>query len=171
MKKLQIILLVLALSIAAAADSEFVRAWEEAQRAKPRHVASVSRIASTTEPGSPLIIRGRVLRDQRPVADTVVFAWQTDASGVYDRPGSKPHSWRVRGWARTNADGRFTFHTIRPGSYPNGAERPHVHFSLVTTDGRRYFAETLELDAAPRLKRGTAEVAEITLQVDSRRAF
>jgi protocatechuate 3,4-dioxygenase beta subunit len=58
----------------------------------------------------------------------VVFAYQTDRGGRYntaDRPG-----WRLRGWARTDAKGRFQFHTIRPGSYPNGQTAAHVHITI-----------------------------------------
>ena len=40
-----------------------------------------------------------------------VHAYHTDERGFYRRkPWGRP---RLRGWARTNADGKYKFHTIR----------------------------------------------------------
>jgi protocatechuate 3,4-dioxygenase beta subunit len=79
-----------------------------------------------------MIIAGRLFgRDGRsPAPGITVFAYHTDASGVYDVPGSGAHSWRLRGWAVTDAQGRFEFETIRPAPYPNRTTAAHVHLSL-----------------------------------------
>jgi protocatechuate 3,4-dioxygenase beta subunit len=41
----------------------------------------------------------------------IVFAYQTDHTGVYNRRGAD--GWRLHGGARTDAEGRFELHTIR----------------------------------------------------------
>src|SRR5262245_66231303 len=91
----------------AAQDLEFLRALERAQRERPAVLAATARIAPVGEPGTPLVIHGRVLRaDGRTAAPgVVVFAYHTDATGHYDVPSAGPHSWRLRGWARTDAEG------------------------------------------------------------------
>lgn len=124
--------LLLCASAACAQDPEWVRTWEEAQKGRPRMIESVSRIAPAGEPGTALTVRGRVFRGDgtTPAPNVVVFAYQTDASGVYNTAGAA--GWRLRGWARSGADGRFELHTIRPGSYPDGRVPAHVH---VTIDG------------------------------------
>lgn len=148
--RVPVLALLVALALpAVAVDREWLRAWEAAQAAKPARLAASSRIASVSEPGTPLSIEGRVLANGRPVANALVFAWQTDANGVYDRPGRPAHSWRLRGWARTDERGAFSFQTIRPASYPRSRIEAHVHFTVETTDGRRYFADDLNFADDP----------------------
>jgi protocatechuate 3,4-dioxygenase beta subunit len=159
-----LILLLLALPLAAI-DREFLRAWESAQRSRPATVTTTGRIAPPSDPGVPLTIHGRVVTSAgAPVVNGIVFAWQTDASGQYDRRGTPAHSWRLRGWARTDDRGTFTFHTIRPAAYPDHREPAHVHFSLELTDGRRYFTRDLNFADDPLVKRSTDAVAVTTRQ-------
>ncbi len=117
---------------AAPQDVEFVRAWERAQQLRPKILTSRARIAPIDEPGTPLIIAGCLFaRDGRsPSPGVTVFAYHTDARGIYDERTKGPHSWRLKGWAVTNADGRFEFETIRPAPYPNRTTPAHVHLSL-----------------------------------------
>ena len=156
----------------AAQDTQYIRAIERAQQERPATLASTRRIAPVTEPGSPLIVRGRILAvDGTPAATAVIFAYQTDRGGLYDTPANGPHSWRLRGWARADADGRFTFETIRPGSYPNSNNPPHVHFTAFLPDGTRYHAGELQLSmTAPDLK-GQTEEATIDLRLEARQKF
>jgi protocatechuate 3,4-dioxygenase beta subunit len=155
-----------------AQDLQYIRAVERAQQQRPATLASTGRIAPTSEPGSPLIIRGQLLNiDGSASAGTVVFAYQTDRGGLYDRREHGPHSWRLRGWVKTGTDGRFTFETIRPGSYPNSNNPPHVHFTAFLPNGDRYHAGELQLSlTAPDLK-GKPEEAGITLRLEARQKF
>ncbi|HET7712608.1 MAG TPA: hypothetical protein VFL80_11815 [Thermoanaerobaculia bacterium] len=104
--------------------------WEAAQKERPAALGSVARIAPASEPGLPLVIHGRVLKadGRTPAPGVIVFAYHTDQNGVYDKPGSR--SWSLRGWAKSDAQGRFEFRTIRPGSYPGRRIAAHVHFTM-----------------------------------------
>ena len=134
-----------------AQDLEFIAALERAQKARPASFGSQARIAPAAEPGTPLVVRGRAIAENgtTPLAGAIVFAYHTDKDGHYDRPGSGPHSWRLRGWARTDADGRFEFTTIRPGAYPNRQVAEHIHLNIFLEDARRYWADGLEFDDDP----------------------
>lgn len=136
----------------AAQDAEFIRALEAAQKLRPAQIASTARIAPPSEPGTPLVIHGRVFKEggSAPLADAVVFAYHTDRNGLYDRPGTV-HSWRLKGWAKTDAEGRFEFSTMRPGSYPGGRNPAHVHFTIFMADGTRYHAGELQFEGDPAL--------------------
>src|SRR5262249_59632880 len=103
-----------------------------ARGGRRRVLASAARIAPPGEPGTPLVIHGRVFRPdgRTPAPDVVVFAYHTDATGHYDVPSAGPHSWRLRGWVATDADGQFEFATIRPAPYPNNRAAAHVHLLL-----------------------------------------
>lgn len=112
------------------------------------------------EPGRALAIDGEV-RDRagRPIADALVYLFQTDASGVYTRAGAAvglgEDTPRLFAWLRTGADGKFAVTTIRPGRYPNSRILEHVH-AHVEVPGRPtlrselVFADDPELDAAER---------------------
>lgn len=98
-------------------------------------------------PGSPqalgqfIYVTGQVLdEDGAPVEHAVLELWQANASGKYihefDR-NDAPIDPHFVGVARliTDADGRFTFHTIKPGAYPVPHSTwewraPHIHVSI-----------------------------------------
>ncbi|MBN6103981.1 protocatechuate 3,4-dioxygenase subunit alpha [Xanthomonas sp. CFBP 8703] len=69
-----------------------------------------------------------------PVADAVLEIWQADAAGIYahrDDPRHDDHDPAFHGWGRvpTDAHGRFSFSTIKPGTVagPKGApQAPHL---------------------------------------------
>ncbi|HEY1570996.1 MAG TPA: protocatechuate 3,4-dioxygenase subunit beta [Pseudonocardiaceae bacterium] len=91
--------------------------------------------------GQRIIVHGHVLEsDGRPVPHTLVEIWQANACGRYRHvvdnwPAPLDPNFGGGGRALTDADGRYTFTTIRPGAYPWGnhdnAWRPaHIHFSV-----------------------------------------
>jgi protocatechuate 3,4-dioxygenase beta subunit len=129
--------------LAASQDLEYIRALEQAQAQRPATIGSAARITPESEPGAPLVIHGRLLDSdgKSPVAGAIVFAYHTDREGLYNRRGAPPHSWRLRGWVRTGADGRFEFRTIRPGAYPSRNTPAHVHFTVFTSRARYHAGE------------------------------
>lgn len=136
--------------VAGAQDLEFIRALEATQAHRPASIAPQGRIAPEGEPGTPLIIRGRLLGEdgRSALAGAVVFAYHTDGDGLYDRRGTPAHSWRLRGWARTDPEGRFEFRSIRPAPYPSRGIPAHVHFTIFV--GReRFHGGELRFDDDP----------------------
>ncbi len=128
---------------------------------RPAKLRSTARIAPADQPGEPLTIEGTVAdASGAPVAGIIVYAYQTDADGAYPRiddpqTAAERHG-RLRGFARTDARGRYRFHTIRPGAYP-GTEIPqHVHMHVVE---RRchYTIDDLEFTDDPRLTEAVRE--------------
>jgi len=111
------------------------------QDSPPRHVVLVSE----NEPGQTLIVRGTVYAPDGtiPVAGIQLNVHHTDSMGYYcmlpsperDRtlprdncPDSPPNTARIRTTLTTDSQGRFEFHTIKPGAYPNGRNPAHIHF-------------------------------------------
>ena len=99
--------------------------------------------------GTPLALTGRVLEvDGKPLTGAVVEIWQTDDSGKYRHPdddGEGPAKRGFQGFGRTVADaeGRYTFRTIKPVLY--SGRPPHVHFKVIAAGHRElvtqmYFA-------------------------------
>jgi protocatechuate 3,4-dioxygenase beta subunit len=91
--------------------------------------------------GERIIVSGRVMdEDGRPVPHTLVEIWQANAAGRYVHVSDRhdaPLDPNFTGAGRvvTDAQGRYSFTTIKPGAYPwrnhPNAWRPaHIHLSL-----------------------------------------
>jgi protocatechuate 3,4-dioxygenase beta subunit len=130
-------------STLAAQDAQWLRTWENAQKQKPARIASVERIAPASEPGIPFTVRAVVLdASGKPQPGVEVFAYQTDQHGIYAAPGAAD-PWRLKGWAVTDAQGRFEFQTIRPAAYPSNTVPGHIHLSFATKCCGRQLSEVM----------------------------
>lgn len=137
----------------------------------------LTRMVGHDQPAEGEVIRvnGRVLDEAcRPVQGALVDLWQADHHGRYRHPAdpnpAQPDP-NFQGWGQavTDAEGRFSFRTIKPASYPlrflggtadesAGYRTPHIHFrvskrgySELTT--QMYFAGEALNDADLVLKR------------------
>ena len=98
----------------------------------PRSAPSTGRLTPAGEPGPPLSVSGVVVDPGgKPVANASLYAFQTDAEGYYGvKPVSDNQNPRLKILLRTDAEGRWAFETIRPGSYPNSRAPGHIHFEV-----------------------------------------
>lgn len=116
----------------------------------PDRIPHRARIASEHEPGQPMVIEGVVTSpDGDPVPGVIVYAYHTDQHGVY--PDGETRHGSLRGWARSDDQGRYTFDTIRPASYPNSTVSQHVHMHVVEPGRVTYYITNLEFDDDPLL--------------------
>jgi len=71
-------------------------------------------------PGDPLFVNAQVWSDGKPVADAVVDVWQADSEGFYDvqDPNWTLDGAELRAVFRTDKQGRISFRSILPKSYP-----------------------------------------------------
>jgi protocatechuate 3,4-dioxygenase beta subunit len=121
----------------------------------PAVITSHARIAPVSEPGEPLTITGRVVGpDGHPRAGIIVYAYHTNRLGLYPPPvpprseASYDHG-QLRGWARTDADGRYVFDTIRPGSYPHTRNPQHVHMHIIEPGCSTYVIKEIQFSDDP----------------------
>lgn len=123
----------------------------------PQTLSSHSRIAPKGEPGEAMRIEGTVRDGQgRPAAGVIVYAYHTDANGIYprdERMGGRAayRHGRLRGWAQTDEQGRYVFDTIRPAGYPNSGIPAHVHMIVIEVGCCAYFIDDIHFDDDPRL--------------------
>lgn len=92
--------------------------------------------------GERIVITGRVLdADGQPVPDGVIEIWQANAHGKYAHPDDAralPTENGFTGFGRcpTDADGRFRFATIKPGSVPDANGQPQAPHIMVNVFAR-----------------------------------
>jgi protocatechuate 3,4-dioxygenase alpha subunit len=113
--------------------------------------------------GQHIVLTGRVLEEgNRPILNAIVEIWQPDASGVFRHPldprveDADPGFF---GWgrARTDADGRYSFRTVMPGSaLTNGSGNgyiqprcPHLNLMLLAIGVTRRLVTTVFFGEAP----------------------
>jgi hydroxyquinol 1,2-dioxygenase len=110
-------------------------------------------IAGTTA-GEPTFVSGRVTDTEgRPLAGALLDVWQAAPNGLYDSQ-DPAHDGRLnlRGRLRTDAEGRYSFQTVKPVNYPIPSDGPvgrmlracgrhpyrpaHIHF-IVSAPGHQ----------------------------------
>lgn len=111
-----------------------------------------ARIAGPNEPGERLQITGTVFQadSRKPSPGIIVYAYHTDAAGLYSR-GTPETEWSrrhglLRGWARTGADGRYSFETVKPAPYPGRRDPAHVHLTVLEQGRRPYWIDDIVFD-------------------------
>lgn len=109
----------------------------QAPQIADRNAPSSIIIASKEEPGERLIVTGTVFDEQgKPIEGVSVYVCHTDVGGYYTLGSNDNRNPRLRGYMRTDRQGRYEFSTIKPGSYPNSRNPAHIHY-VVTASGYR----------------------------------
>jgi len=124
----------------------------------PSSLPTQARIAEAGEPGQPMRIIGRALdADGQPRSGIVIYAYQTDATGIYPAPATPTaqaadQHGRLRAWVQSDADGRYQFTTIRPASYPNQKIPAHIHLHVIEPRCATYYIDDITFTDDPLLK-------------------
>ena len=110
------------------------QAPQVAEKDAPSKVA----IAAKEESGERLIVTGQVFGPdgKTPLAGASVYVYHTDAKGLYTPETNDNRNPRLRGYMRTDAQGRYEFSTIKPAPYPNNRIAAHIHY-VVNAPGHR----------------------------------
>jgi len=93
-----------------------------------------TKIASDTEPGERLTIKGIVYESDgvTPAKDVLMYFYHADAKGSYaikrdeDSGGLASRHGRNRGWVKTGQGGEYEISTIKPAHYPAGTEPARI---------------------------------------------
>ena len=103
-------------------------------------------------------ISGKVfLKDGKtPAKDVIVYVYHTNVKGVYPKRGNekgndKYHGY-LRGWMKTDANGKYEFETIRPAPYNTHEGEPaHIHYTLEGPGYPEYWLTGLWFSDDPRV--------------------
>jgi len=108
-----------------------------------------------------LMLRGRILMPdgETPANDVILYIYHTNEAGEYETRGDEVGWGRqhghIRGWIRTDEDGRYAFYTRVPGSYSSNPA--HVHPLILEPDGRYYYLTSWFFEGDPNLDDGHSE--------------
>ena len=102
----------------------------------PKNMMSIDTSAGWTEKGQKLLITGTVyqLGGKIPAPNVIIYYWQTDNNGYYSpKEGMEEQAKRhghIRGWVKSDINGKYSIYTIRPAPYPNDVMPAHIHTSI-----------------------------------------
>jgi protocatechuate 3,4-dioxygenase beta subunit len=104
------------------------------------------------ERGEPLILEGIVRKadGSAPAPGIIIYLHQTNADGLYAN-GTNDDEWsrrhgRLRGWAVSDAQGRYRFRTIKPAPYPDMTMPAHIHLTIGEPGRRPYYVDDVVFD-------------------------
>jgi protocatechuate 3,4-dioxygenase, beta subunit len=125
---------------------------EAALKYGTKQLSSIDTLPDFSDPGPKLEISGTIYeRDGKtPAKDVVLYIYHTDQGGIYPKKGTDdgPHGC-IRGWIRTNADGKYKFYTLKPGSYPQGGNPAHIHPIIKEPGKKEYWIDEFLFEGDP----------------------
>ena len=111
----------------------------------PSELTSTMTICGPEEPGERLILSGTVYQadGKTPFPGVILYAYHTDNKGIYSKNGTETgvQKWHghLHGWCKTDQNGHYEIHTIRPASYPKSTAPAHIHSAVKKPDNSRPF--------------------------------
>lgn len=121
---------------------------------KKNAATEVLTIAKNDEAGKKIKVTAIVKnREGQPIPNALVYLYQTDSRGWY--AGDAPHVLayegdfrhaRLFGYVKTDKNGSFELHTVKPSGYPNSDLPAHIHVHVVAEGYRSFGTEFLFQD-------------------------
>jgi protocatechuate 3,4-dioxygenase, beta subunit len=102
----------------------------------PTNINATDTSVGWTEKGQKLLVTGNVYKidGKTPAPNVVIYYWQTDNNGYYSpKNGMDENAKRhghIRGWVKSNKEGKYAIYTITPAPYPNDNIPAHIHTSI-----------------------------------------
>jgi protocatechuate 3,4-dioxygenase beta subunit len=121
---------------------------------KEHATTDVLTITADNEPGKKIKVTGIIKnKDGQPVVNALVYLYQTDSRGWYaaDAPhvlmneGDMRYA-RLFGYVRTDNNGKFELHTVKPSGYPQSDLPAHIHVHVMAEGYHSYITEFLFQD-------------------------
>lgn len=119
----------------------------------PASIPSIDTSAGWNESGQKLYVSGTVyqLDGKTPAPNVVIYFWQTDNTGHYSpKEGMDQQAKRhghIRGWLKSDENGKYALYTIRPSPYPKNDMPAHIHLAIKEPNiADEYYIDELVFD-------------------------
>lgn len=119
----------------------------------PEKILATDTSAGWNEEGQKLLVTGTIynFEGKIPAPNVIVYYWQTDNNGYYSSTEGmnekvKSHG-HIRGWIKSDENGKYSIYTIRPAPYPSLDMPAHIHLSIKEPDiGNEYYPDDINFD-------------------------
>jgi len=128
-------------------------------------IGSSTAIATSHEPGERMEIQAVVvLKDGiTPAGNFVLYIYHTNNEGLYapsDTQTIVRFNGHLRNWVKTDAQGKFSFSSIRPAPYPTRNIPAHIHIILKEPGKIPYYIDEVWFDDDPLVTKTLRQKAE-----------
>ena len=130
----------------------------------PKKLSSTDTSPAYKENGQKILLTGTIYQidGKTPASNVILYYYQTNTNGIYatkesekrNMPKNKlgqTHGY-IRGWLKTDEQGKYSIYTVKPGTYPSRDEPAHVH---ITVDDKNmeepYYIDDFVFDNDPLL--------------------
>jgi protocatechuate 3,4-dioxygenase, beta subunit len=119
----------------------------------PENIKSIDTSAGWTQKGQKLLVTGTIykLDGKTPATNVILYYYHTDINGVYASkqeldPRVVRHGY-IRGWVKSDANGKYSIYTVRPAPYPNTNFEAHIHPSIKEPNiAKEYYIDEFVFD-------------------------
>jgi protocatechuate 3,4-dioxygenase beta subunit len=113
-------------------------------------------LSDASEPGERMTMSGTIYKKdgRTPAPGVILYVYHTDNTGRYTPDKGQTDGRRhghLRGWVRSDEQGRYRFHSIRPAAYPSGRDPQHVHVLVKEPGLGIYWIDNYEFEDDPLL--------------------
>lgn len=117
----------------------------------PKELNWKTTIADAKEEGERMEISGTIYQKdgKTPAVGVILYVYHTDVKGEYTPSTAQLHGRRhghLRGWMKTDAQGRYKFNSIRPAAYPNQRFAAHVHPIIKEPTKNEYWIDEYQFE-------------------------
>jgi protocatechuate 3,4-dioxygenase beta subunit len=118
----------------------------------PNNILSIDTSAGWNQNGQKLLITGTIFKrdGKTPAPDVVLYYYHTDVNGYYaDREGLDRRVVRhgyIRGWVKSDKNGKYSIYTVRPAPYPNSNFSAHIHPTIKEPGINEYYIDEFVFD-------------------------
>ncbi|MND54039.1 Catechol 1,2-dioxygenase 1 [compost metagenome] len=122
-----------------------------------RNLLAVDTLPDFSANSPKLKVTGTVFKNdgKTPAGGVILYIYHTNRKGIYPKKGgetdwSRRHGY-IRGWIKTNNNGKYTFYTFRPAHYPNSSIPEHIHIIVKEPERKEYYLDDFLFDDDPLL--------------------
>ncbi len=122
-----------------------------------KKLSSIDTLPDFNDKGLKIRVTGTIYQNdgKTPAEGVILYIYHTDQSGIYATKGGetgwgKRHGY-IRGWVKTGKDGRYTFYTLKPGTYPSRSSPAHIHPMILEPNGKYYWLGSYHFEGDPLL--------------------
>lgn len=122
-----------------------------------RKLNAVDTLPDFKNPGLKIKVTGTIYQKdgKTPAKDVILYLYHTNQEGKYaskqNAKGWEKRHGSIRGWVKTDADGKYTFYTLKPGTYPDRSAPSHIHPIILEPTGKFYWLGSYHFIGDPLL--------------------
>lgn len=110
-----------------------------------RKLMPIDTLPDFHDEGMKIKVKGTIYEKdgKTPAKNIILYVYHTNQEGIY-KPKENSKGWEkkhgyIRGWVKTDEEGRYSFYTLKPAPYTNRSEPAHIHYTVLEPNGKYYW--------------------------------